>query len=68
MTRECTRQGGKENAYRVSFLYFLKNQTSRDYSEDVGTNRRIILKWIVMKYDRRGAAGLIRPITGLALV
>jgi hypothetical protein len=50
------------------FLYFLKNQKSRDYSEDVGTNRRIILKWIVMKYDRRGAAGLIRPITGLVLV
>ena len=49
-------------------LFFLKNQTSRYYSEDIGINRRIILKWIVMKYDRRGSAGLIRPITGLALV
>jgi len=65
MTRKCTRQRWKENAYTVSFLYFLKNLTSRDYSEDVGTNRRIILKWIVMKYYRRGADGLIRPITGI---
>jgi hypothetical protein len=68
MTRECTRQGGRENACRVSFLYFFKNLTSRDYSEDAGTNRRILLKWIVIKYYRRGAAELIRPITGLALV
>ena len=68
MTTECTKQGGKENAYRVSFLYFFKNLTSRDYSEEVCTNKMIILKWIVMKNDRRGGVGLIRPITGLALV
>jgi hypothetical protein len=67
MTRKFTRQRWKENAYTVSFLYFLKDLTSRDYSEEVGTNR-IILKWIVMKYYRRGADELIRPITGLVPV
>jgi hypothetical protein len=68
MTRECTGHVEKENAYSFSFLYFLRNITSRDYAEDVGTNRRIILKWIVMKEDRKGAVGLIRQITGWALV
>ena len=40
MVRECARQGGNNNAYRASFFVYVRNITSEDHSQDVGTNRR----------------------------
>jgi hypothetical protein len=50
--------------------FWLKSLKGRDYSDNLGIDGRIILKWILMKQHGRAQAGLIwlRMVTRQALV
>jgi hypothetical protein len=47
--------------------FWPENLTGRDYLKDLGKDRRIILKWILKKYDVRMWTGFISLSTGCSM-
>jgi hypothetical protein len=54
------RCGGRTVAYRV----LVGKQGARDYLQDLGIERRIILKWVFKMWDIKARTGLICLRTG----
>ena len=59
-TKNVARMGARRSAYRV----LVGNLMERDQSEDLGVDRRIILKWICKKWDRGAWTGLLWLMIG----
>ena len=51
----CSTYGGGE----VHTAFWWENLTERDKLEDLGVDRRMILRWIFRKCDRGACTGLI---------